>query len=94
LAPLSIDRRITRSVTYSRNINFSGCFCTWTNKSEEPRSVARKLDRVLANEDWMSAFGRTIVHFKYISISDHSPVVTSVGFLQNFGPKPFKFYNY
>jgi hypothetical protein len=76
------------------DLNFSGCFYTWTNKSEEPRFVARKLDRVLANEYWMSVFGRTIVDFKSGGISDHSPAVISVGFLQSFGPKPFKFYNY
>jgi hypothetical protein len=45
------------------DLNFSGCFYTWTNKSEVPRFVARKLDRVLANEYWMSLFGRTIVEF-------------------------------
>ena len=32
------------------DLKFSGCFYTWTNKSEEPRFIARKLDRVLANE--------------------------------------------
>jgi hypothetical protein len=28
------------------DLNFSGCFYTWTNKSEEPRFVVTKLDRV------------------------------------------------
>ena len=37
----------------------------------------------------MSAFGRTIVDFKSGGMSDHSPTVISVGFLQNFGPKPY-----
>ena len=32
------------------DLNFSGCFYTWTNKSEVPQFVARKLDKVLANE--------------------------------------------
>jgi hypothetical protein len=54
------------------DLNFSGCFCIWTNKSEVPQFVARKLDRVLANEYWMSLFGRTIVEFLPGEISDHS----------------------
>jgi hypothetical protein len=63
-------------------------------KSEEHRFVARKLDRVLANMQWMSNFGKTIVEFKYGGISDHSPIFVLVGILQSFGPKPFKFYSY
>jgi hypothetical protein len=46
------------------DLDFGGCFYNWTNKSEEPRFVARKLDRVLANEHWMSVFGKTIVDFR------------------------------
>jgi hypothetical protein len=76
------------------DLNFSGCFYTWTNKSEIPRFIARKLDRVLANEYWVSYFGKTIVEFKTGSVSDHSPAIISVGSLQSFGPKPFKFFNY
>jgi hypothetical protein len=76
------------------DLNFNGCFYTWTNKSENPRFVARKLDRVLANEYWVSYFGKTIVEFKSGGVSDHSPAIISVGSLQRFGPKPFKFFNY
>ena len=76
------------------DLNFGGSFYTWTNKSEELRFVARKLDRVLANMKWMSNFGKTVVEFKSGGISDHSPIFVSVGILQSFGPKPFKFYSY
>jgi hypothetical protein len=72
------------------DLNFSGSFYTWTNKSEEPRFVARKLDRVLANMQWMNNF----VEFKSGGISDHSPIFVSIGVMQSFGPKPFKFYSY
>jgi hypothetical protein len=75
-------------------LTFSGCFYTWTNKSEEPRFIARKLDRVLANEHWMNSYGSTAVEFLSGGISDHSPAVITVGTLQSFGPKPFKFYNF
>jgi hypothetical protein len=76
------------------DLNFSGCYYTWTNKSEEPHFVARKLDRVLANEFWLSYFGKTIVEFCPCGISDHSSAVISIGKMQSFGPKPFKFFNY
>ncbi|XP_059436754.1 uncharacterized protein LOC132169808 [Corylus avellana] len=76
------------------DLNFSGCFYTWTNKSEEPWFVARKLDRVLANVNWMSSFGSTAVEFLSGGVSDHSPAIISAGSLQSFGPKPFKFYNF
>ena len=73
---------------------FSGCFYIWTNKSEEPRFVARKLDRILAKEYWMSSFVSTAIEFLAGGISDHSLAVISVGTLQSFGLKPFKFYNF
>jgi hypothetical protein len=76
------------------DLNFSGCFYTLTNKSEVPRFVATKLDRVLPNEYWMSYFGKTIVEFQSKGISDHCPAVISIGSLQSFGPEPFKFFNY
>jgi hypothetical protein len=76
------------------DLNFSGCFYTWTNKSEKPRFVARKLDKVLANEYWMSVFGRTIVEFKSGGISNHYPAIISAGIMRSFDPKPFKFYSF
>jgi hypothetical protein len=76
------------------DLNFNGCFYTWNNKSDAPRFMARKLDRVLANELWMSYFGKTIVEFIAGGISDHSYAVISVGRIQSFGPKPLKFFNY
>ena len=42
----------------------------------------------------MSNFGKTIVEFKSGGISDHSPIFVSVGIMQSFGPKPFKFFSY
>jgi endonuclease/exonuclease/phosphatase family metal-dependent hydrolase len=33
------------------DLNFSGCFYTWNNKSEGSDLFARKLDRVMVNEE-------------------------------------------
>lgn len=76
------------------DLNFSGCFYTWTNKSEGDGFVARKLDRVMVNEEWLCKFGKTIVDFPTGGISDHSSAIISVGTLKSFGTKPFKFYSY
>jgi hypothetical protein len=76
------------------DLNLSGCCYTWNNKCEGPNFVARKLDRVLVNEEWLRKFGKTCVDFPPGGILDHSPAVISVGPLISFGPKPFKFYNY
>lgn len=76
------------------DLNFSGCFFTWSNKSEGSNFLARKLDRVLVNEEWLCKFGKTCVNFPPGGVSDHSPTVITVGTLLSFGPKPFKFFNY
>lgn len=39
-------------------------------------------------------YGKTEVEFLEGGISDHSLSVISVGKLQSFGPKPFKFFGY
>lgn len=76
------------------DLTFSGCFFTWTNKSEGDRFVARKLDRVLVNYDWLCNFGQTSVDFPTSGLLDRSPALISIGTLRSFGPKPFKFYNF
>jgi hypothetical protein len=73
------------------DLNFSGCLFTWNNKSEGSRFIARKLDRVLVNEDWLCNFGRTCVDFSSGGISDHSLAFISVGTMVSFGTKPFNF---
>ncbi|KAL0308182.1 UNVERIFIED_CONTAM: hypothetical protein Sangu_2990100 [Sesamum angustifolium] len=54
---------------------FTGCPFTWHNCSEGPRSLWKRLDRMLANANWMD----TWPHSSYISAlpstSDHSPLI-------------------
>jgi hypothetical protein len=42
----------------------------------------------------LSSFRSIAVEFLSGGISDHSPAIVSIGTLQSFGPKPFKFYNF
>jgi len=74
-------------------LNFSGCYYTWNNKSEGSGFVARKLDTVLVNE-WVCKFGRTCIDFPSSRVSNHSFAIISVGTMVSFGLKPFKFFTY
>jgi hypothetical protein len=76
------------------DLKFSGFFFTWNNKSEGAGFIARKLDRVLVNEEWLGRFGGTNVDFLSAGVSDHSPGLITVGSLVSFGPKPIKFCNF
>ncbi len=53
----------------------------------------KKLDRVLVNHSWLDLFSQCVVQFMAPRISDHSLVVISLGEKQDYGPKPFKFFN-
>jgi hypothetical protein len=75
-------------------LNFSGCYYTWNNKSEGSGFVARKLDTVLVNEEWVCKFGRTSIDFPSGGVFDHSFAIISVGTMVSFGLKPFKFFTY
>lgn len=76
------------------DLAFSGCFYTRTNKQTDGDFVAKKLDRVMANEVWLDKLGQTSVDFLESGVSDHSPACISIGMKQSFGSKPFKFFNY
>ena len=71
-----------------------GCYFTWTNRREDGVFVVKKLDRVLANHNWLDLFPQCIVQFLSPGISDHSLILITIGEKQNYGPKPFKFFNH
>jgi endonuclease/exonuclease/phosphatase family metal-dependent hydrolase len=76
------------------DLKFSGCFYTWNNRSEGSSFVARKLDCVMVNEEWLGRFGGTMVDFSSAGISDHSPAFITMGSMVSYGSKPFKFCNF
>jgi hypothetical protein len=47
--------------------------------------VAKNLDRVLANEDWMGMYGKTIVYFVEGGVLDHSFAMIFIGRMKSFG---------
>ncbi|GMI83892.1 hypothetical protein HRI_002058500 [Hibiscus trionum] len=72
---------------------FQGPMFTWCNMREE-QPLARKLDRILVNQLWISKFGDSGVEFLPPGCSDHCPsfLVFNVGMVSP--PKPFKFFNF
>ncbi|GKV42356.1 hypothetical protein SLEP1_g49767 [Rubroshorea leprosula] len=75
------------------DLQFSGAFFTWSNKQGENDRLWCKLDRVMANSTWVSAFPNTSVIFLNPQSSDHSPSLVTVDVLMNKKPKPFRFCN-
>ncbi|GLT38165.1 hypothetical protein SLA2020_124300 [Shorea laevis] len=75
------------------DLQFLGAFFTWCNKQRENDRLWCKLDRVMANLAWVSAFPNTSVVFLNPQSSDHSPSLVTVDVLLNDKPRPFRFCN-
>ncbi|GKU98349.1 hypothetical protein SLEP1_g11364 [Rubroshorea leprosula] len=75
------------------DLQFSCAYFTWSNKQRENDRLWCKLDRVMANTTWVSAFPNTSVVFLNPQSSDHSPSLVSVDVLMNEKPRPFRFFN-
>ena len=70
-----------------------GPLFTWSNKQDDG-FLAKKLDRVLINDEWSISFPRTRVEFLAPEISDHCPAFLQLENKSYSPPKPFKFFNY
>ncbi|XP_074300380.1 uncharacterized protein LOC141631638 [Silene latifolia] len=60
------------------DINISGCNFTWNNKQNPESRVWTKLDRAMANVQWLTHFPATSANFHEPGVSDHSPVVVII----------------
>ncbi|KAL0295338.1 UNVERIFIED_CONTAM: hypothetical protein Scaly_3105900 [Sesamum calycinum] len=54
---------------------FTGCPFTWHNCSEGPRSLWKRLDRMLANGTWLDVWPGSSYVSALPSTSDHSPLI-------------------
>ncbi|XVE49038.1 hypothetical protein DITRI_Ditri01bG0049900 [Diplodiscus trichospermus] len=70
-----------------------GPLFTWSNKQHEG-FIAKKLDRVLVNEEWLSTFSNSRVDFLPPGISDHCPAFIQLCHKEFSPPKLFKFFNF
>lgn len=94
IIPQMIDFRTCLDDLEIRDLRFHGPPFTWTNKQPDD-PIAKKLDRVLVNEDWLITFPNSLAHFQPPVISDHTPAVIPLDTTAHVaGTKPFKFFNY
>ncbi|KAL0282723.1 UNVERIFIED_CONTAM: hypothetical protein Sangu_2935000 [Sesamum angustifolium] len=72
---------------------FTGCPFTWHNCSEGPRSLWKRLDRMLVNTIWMDAWPGSSYISALSSTSDHSPLILT-GMNRSEEHVVFRFDNY
>ncbi|WZZ20441.1 hypothetical protein YC2023_121828 [Brassica napus] len=77
-----------------RELRYHGPPFTWINsKPDDP--IAKKLDRVLINEEWLLTFPHSLAHFIPPVISDHTSSIINLEVDPPVaGTKPFKFFNF
>ncbi|XP_026459128.1 uncharacterized protein LOC113359761 [Papaver somniferum] len=76
------------------DLQFSGCFYTWTNCQLDGAVIRSKLDRGMVNLQWIQQFQLSKADFLLPGISDHSPCVVFIFEQRKHGPPPFRFYNF
>ncbi|KAL2900388.1 Ferredoxin--NADP reductase 1 [Bienertia sinuspersici] len=75
-----------------QDIPYGGHFFTWSNNQNDEDRVFSKLDRVMANERWLEAYGGANALFLSEGVSDHCPAIMQVDKSIGTGKKPFKYY--
>lgn len=73
------------------DLGFVGNRFTWSNHRSSRDNIRERLDRGLANQEWVQLFPNSLINHFSASHSDHCPILLSTaGTYQNL-PKPFQF---
>lgn len=70
-----------------------GDYYTWTNKQQGTDRVYSRLDREIANDEWMLQYGHLTTIFGEPFISYHVPILIPFRPPQNHIKVPFRFFN-
>ncbi|GJX54328.1 hypothetical protein Tco_0282697, partial [Tanacetum coccineum] len=71
----------------------SGLNFTWNQKPRGEDGILKKIDRIMANQDFTDVFIGAHAIFQPYRISDHSPAVLKIPMCYKVIPMPFKFAN-
>lgn len=75
------------------DLPFRGHHYTWWNNQVD-RPIAKKIDRILANDNWLMSFPSSYGTYGEMEFSDHSPSCVIIGNQTAGKNKPFKFSNF
>ncbi|XP_071694872.1 uncharacterized protein [Rutidosis leptorrhynchoides] len=76
------------------DVNHMGFRFTWNQRPNAEVGLLKKIDRVMANDAFISRYVDAYVLFQAYRISDHCPAVLKFAQSWEGKPKPFKFSNY
>ncbi|GJW79530.1 RNA-directed DNA polymerase, eukaryota, reverse transcriptase zinc-binding domain protein [Tanacetum coccineum] len=77
------------------DVCMTGMYFTWIKSPSNPStSILKKLDRIMANEDFFNKYNQAFAVFHPFMISDHSPVVLTISKNISKKKKSFKFANF
>ncbi|XP_071718721.1 uncharacterized protein [Rutidosis leptorrhynchoides] len=79
---------------HMEDVNYFGLHYTWNQRPREGTGVMKKIDRVMANEEFFNQYNDAFVIFQPYRISDHAPTVLKFDQRRVHNPKPFKISNY
>ncbi|XP_026439116.1 uncharacterized protein LOC113337708 [Papaver somniferum] len=74
------------------DLGFTGCPFTWSNKGKGHALTEQRLDRGLANDDWLSIYPNTTITNMLAIGSDHQPILLNSNPHWKNGKIPFKFF--
>ncbi|KAL9238855.1 hypothetical protein vseg_013227 [Gypsophila vaccaria] len=75
------------------DIKSTGVFFTWNKKQAKVKRVFSRIDRVLVNGAWLSAFPNWYPHFLLEGVFDHCPCLIQSAGSQSRKSESFKYYN-
>ncbi|GKC89077.1 protein LAZ1 [Tanacetum coccineum] len=76
------------------DVTSSGIHYTWNQNPRGGGGILKKLDRIMANMDFIDSFPGAYAIFQPYRILDHSPAILKLPSLIAAKPKPFKFFNF
>ncbi|XP_071704822.1 uncharacterized protein [Rutidosis leptorrhynchoides] len=77
------------------DVGSTGFHFTWTKSLKNPKcGVLKKLDRIMANEEFLSSYQQASIVFHPYLISDHSPAVMTIPKSIVCNSKSFRFMNF